>query len=68
MLRALRKEIPALELQPVWRPDMANREQRNNREKRKKKLDKPKAPPAQILPFARVQGTGNKGSAGKKGR
>ncbi len=47
---------------------MANREQRNNREKRKKKLDKPKAPPAQILPFARVQGTGNKGSAGKKGR
>jgi hypothetical protein len=47
---------------------MANREQRGNREKRKPKAEKPKAPP-QTSTFARPQAIGsNKGSAGKKGR
>jgi len=48
---------------------MANREQKSSREKRKPKAKKPKAPGAQISPFARVEGAGNfKGNAGKKGR
>jgi hypothetical protein len=34
---------------------MANREQRSNREKRKKKADKPKLPAAQSSPFAHLQ-------------
>jgi hypothetical protein len=47
---------------------MANREQRGNREKRKPKAEKPKAP-AQASSFARPPAIGsNKGSAGKKGR
>lgn len=48
---------------------MANREQKGNREKRKPKAEKPKAPAGQPSPFADVQGAGNrKGGAGKKGR
>lgn len=47
---------------------MANREQKGNREKRKPKADKVKAP-AQVSPFTRAQGVSSpKGSAGKKGR
>lgn len=34
---------------------MANREQRGNREKRKKKADKPKPSHAQTSPFAEIQ-------------
>lgn len=34
---------------------MANREQRGNREKRKKKADKLKPPAAQTSPFAHLQ-------------
>jgi hypothetical protein len=49
---------------------MANREQRGNREKRKPKAEKPKAPSGQVVPFARVQaGPGNaKTGGGKKAR
>lgn len=48
---------------------MANREQKGNREKRKPKADKQKAPTAQTTPFARVQGASNpKSNVGKKGR
>ena len=48
---------------------MANREQRGNREKRKPKAEKPKAP-VQISSFtARPQVASNpKGGTGKKGR
>ncbi len=41
---------------------MANREQRGNREKRKKKADKSKPPQAQSSPFAQIQ----KGVGGNK--
>jgi len=46
---------------------MANREQRNNREKKKPKSDKKKAGP-QASPFAAPQQKGNQGAApqGKK--
>jgi hypothetical protein len=37
---------------------MANRERRSNREKRKPKAEKPKAPIAQASPFVRVQSAG----------
>jgi hypothetical protein len=47
---------------------VANREQRSNREKRKPKAKKPKAP-AQVSPFANPQAAGNcKGDSGKKAR
>ena len=47
---------------------MANREQKGNREKRKPKADKQKAPTAQTTPFARVPGASNpKSNVGKKG-
>jgi hypothetical protein len=48
---------------------MANRERRGNREKRKPKAEKPKAPAAaQASPFARAPGGNPKGSSGKKSR
>lgn len=47
---------------------MANREQKSSREKRKPKAEKPKAPIAQASPFKKVDGSGFKGSSGKKGR
>ena len=40
---------------------MANREQKNSREKRKPKAEKPKAPVTQASPFVRVKGAGKKG-------
>lgn len=47
---------------------MAKRHQRNNREKRKPKAERPK-PPAQTSPFARAPGMGSfQGGAAKKGR
>jgi hypothetical protein len=48
--------------------DVAKKQQRSNREKRKPKADKPR-PSAQILPFAPAQGFGAlRSSARKKGR
>jgi hypothetical protein len=49
------------------RLDMANREQRNNREKRKPKAEKPKTPVAQTSPFSRPPGAAAKPGARKKG-
>jgi hypothetical protein len=46
---------------------VANREQRNNREKRKPKAEKPKTPVAQTSPFSRPPGTTVKPGARKKG-
>jgi hypothetical protein len=47
--------------------EVAKKEERGNREKRKPKADKPK-PSAQVLPFTPVQGLGNvKRGARKKG-
>lgn len=48
---------------------MANREQRNNKEKRKPKADKPKPAISSTLPFARPFGVGAiKSDGGKKRR
>ncbi len=47
---------------------MANREQRNNREKRKPKAEKPKAPAAQASSFGRPSPADAKANAGKKAR
>jgi hypothetical protein len=47
--------------------EVAKKEERGNREKRKPKADKPK-PSAQVLPFTPVQGFGSfKSGARKKG-
>jgi hypothetical protein len=47
---------------------MANREQKNNREKRKPKAAKPKTPAAQASSFGRAGAADVKGHAGKKVR
>jgi hypothetical protein len=47
---------------------MANREQRNNREKRKPKAPKPKTPAGQASSFGRPGTAEVKGTAGKKVR
>jgi hypothetical protein len=44
--------------------DMANREQRSNREKKKKKAEKPKPPTTQISPFAHIQNTVSRAKSG----
>jgi hypothetical protein len=61
---APRGEHPVLRSSSIhaWRPDMANKEQRGNREKRKPKKEKPKPQP-QISSFS---GAGTKSPAGNK--
>jgi hypothetical protein len=44
--------------------DMANREQRSNREKKKKKAEKPKPPATQMSPFAHLQKTDSRVKSG----
>jgi hypothetical protein len=45
---------------------MANRQQRSRQEKRKSKVNKPKAPVAQTSPFARALGPGSPKSSGRR--
>jgi hypothetical protein len=47
--------------------EVANREQRSNREKKKAKAPRQKAPAAQVSPFGRSQGAGS-AKSGKKHR